>query len=186
MILRPSPQTTSRPKAFASSLKNTCITAITFSLLAFTGAYAAPHADTHSNAAAKAARVKQLESSQSGLPEDWQLYKHRYPDISLTELKQAIKKGGVTLIDASRKDTYSRGHIPGALSLPVLIEKQNIHLPARKDTLIVAYCGGPKCPAWFKAADFAHQRGYKNIRHFEGGLKAWKSDNGDLATGTTP
>ena len=39
----------------------------------------------------------------------------------------------------------------------------------------MAYCGGPGCEAWCGAADELEAKGYKNIKHYKGGLKEWKS-----------
>ena len=47
-------------------------------------------------------------------------------------------------------------------------------LPADKNALIVAYCGGPKCGAWKKAAKAAAALGYTNIKHFSGGISGWQ------------
>ena len=115
------------------------------------------------------------------LPENWKLYEKRYPSISLNKLEVAIKESEITLIDANATETYHSGHIPGALSLDQLIavEKQN-GMPKDKKSLIVVYCGGPKCTAWHKAADFAHRKGYKNIKHFKGGLKEWVEKGREL------
>ena len=40
---------------------------------------------------------------------------------------------------------------------------------------LVAYCGGPGCKAWWKGADQLEAKGYKNIKHYSGGIKEWKS-----------
>jgi len=47
-------------------------------------------------------------------------------------------------------------------------------LPKDKKTLIVAYCGNPKCKAYQAAAKAAEKLGYKNIKHFSPGIAGWK------------
>ncbi|WP_281648705.1 rhodanese-like domain-containing protein [Parendozoicomonas sp. Alg238-R29] len=117
------------------------------------------------------------------LSETWKLYNDRYPAIQLPELKKAIDDKTVTLIDANSPETYSKGHIPGALSLPALIKKEETRtLPSNKAELIVVYCGGPQCSAWFKAADYAVKQGYRTVRHYKGGLKEWKEKGESLET----
>ena len=110
------------------------------------------------------------------LPETWQVYQEKYPSISLFDLKSAIDTGIVTLIDANKPETYRKNHIPGAFSLPALIASNGDKspLPSNKNRMIVVYCGGPQCTSWFKAADYASKQGYKNIRHYSGGLKEWR------------
>ena len=47
-------------------------------------------------------------------------------------------------------------------------------MPADKNALIVAYCGGPKCSAYKRAADLASKLGYKNVKHMSAGISGWK------------
>ena len=43
-----------------------------------------------------------------------------------------------------------------------------------KNTEIVVYCGGPKCPQSRMAAEKLIKLGYENVRAYEGGLEEWK------------
>ena len=106
-------------------------------------------------------------------------YDQNYPTLPLASLKQAIIQKEVFLIDVNGMESYQKGHLPGALSFynKVLLEQ---HLPALKSYPIVVYCGGPKCPAWHKAADFARARGYSNISHFREGTKGWLQGGEEL------
>ena len=125
---------------------------------------------------------EQPKKKSALLPETYQLYKDKYPLISFFDLKTAMEDEIVTLIDANKAETYRTNHIPGALSLPALIAGTS-KPPQNKNGLLVVYCGGPQCSAWMKAADFASKQGYKNIRHFSGGLKEWRANNEKLETG---
>ncbi|MCL6269062.1 rhodanese-like domain-containing protein [Sansalvadorimonas sp. 2012CJ34-2] len=117
------------------------------------------------------------------LPESWKVYEEKYPPISIEQLTTLMANHNVTLIDANRTSTYQSGHIPGALSLVELsAENSKLHLPRNRQKLIVVYCGGPQCATWHKAADYASVKGYKNIKHFKGGLKEWKAHGKDLET----
>ena len=42
-----------------------------------------------------------------------------YPDISITELEEAISKGNVVLLDVNGSSSYEKGHIPGAIDFSV-------------------------------------------------------------------
>ena len=44
-----------------------------------------------------------------------------------------------------------------------------------KNTEIVVYCGGPKCPLSRMAAEKMVKLGYQNIRSYEGRLEEWKA-----------
>ena len=97
-----------------------------------------------------------------------------YPDISIKDLKHAITAKKVILIDANGSDSWQSGHIPGAIDFEASSEKLAKVLPADKDALIVAYCGGPKCMAYKAAAKAAEKLGYTNVKHLSAGISGWK------------
>lgn len=101
-------------------------------------------------------------------------YQARFPEIKRDELQKAITEKTVFLVDANGTDSYVTAHIPGAVNFDKAAKTFTKDLPADKSTLIVAYCGGPGCEAWCKAADKLDEMGYKNIRHYKGGIKEWK------------
>jgi rhodanese-related sulfurtransferase len=95
-------------------------------------------------------------------------------DVSHDELKTAIASGKVTLIDVNGSDRYAQGHIPGAVDYTAVKNSLTTVLPANKDALIVAYCGGPSCGAYKQAADAAIALGYTNVKHYSGGISGWE------------
>ncbi len=97
----------------------------------------------------------------------------KYPEIGLSELKAAIKKKAVFLLDANGKNTYEKNHIANAVHFGSNEDKLKEILPKDKNALIVAYCGGPMCTAWEDAAEAACEQGYTNIKHFKDGIKGW-------------
>ena len=98
-----------------------------------------------------------------------------FADITLPDLKKAIAAKDVVVIDVNSPDSYKTGHIPGAISYLAVKDDLASKLPANKDTLIVAYCGNPKCGAYAKAATAAKDLGYTNVKHFSGGIDGWKA-----------
>jgi rhodanese-related sulfurtransferase len=107
-----------------------------------------------------------------------------FPDISLAELKQHIKNGSVVLIDVNGSSSYAKGHIPGAVNFAEMgNEGLASALPADKNALIVAYCGGPRCSAYKRAAKVAVALGYTNVQHFSGGISGWKDAGLDVNKG---
>ena len=111
------------------------------------------------------------------------------PALTLKELKELqpkIKNKEVVLVDANSYATYKEGRIPGAISydenrgnLATVLEKDGY----KKDAIVVAYCGGPKCVAWKSAAEEAEKAGFKNLRHFPGGISGWKEAKLDVEKG---
>lgn len=98
----------------------------------------------------------------------------RFPEIKREELVKALKEKAVFLVDANGNESYASAHIPGAINFDKASGEFAENLPADKQALIVAYCGGPGCEAWCQAADKLEAMGYKNVRHYKGGIKEWK------------
>lgn len=96
-----------------------------------------------------------------------------YPDITIGDLEKAIKAGKVTLIDVNGKNSYKKGHIPGAVlfSNKEALAKQLSKV--KKNTLVVAYCGNPRCSAYKRGATAAAELGFKNVKHLSAGIQGW-------------
>lgn len=98
-----------------------------------------------------------------------------FPDISIADLKQAIASKSVTVIDVNGAASYANGHVPGAVDFSSSKEDLAAKLPADKNALVVAYCGGPACSAYKAAAKKAAELGYTNVKHLSAGISGWKS-----------
>lgn len=91
--------------------------------------------------------------------------------ISPSELKQALQKGDIFLVDVH---TPEQRHIKGTrLFIPYNeVEKFQDKLPQDKSALIYLYCeGGPMGNA---AAKSLYKLGYHNLINLDGGANAWK------------
>ncbi|MBN9418283.1 MAG: rhodanese-like domain-containing protein [Candidatus Eremiobacteraeota bacterium] len=97
-----------------------------------------------------------------------------FPDISQSDLQTAIKDKKVVLLDCNGSDSYKKGHIPGAIDFNAKEGEIAQVLPKDKDTMIVAYCGGPKCHAYEQGAKAVSKLGYTNVRHFSAGISGWQ------------
>lgn len=96
-----------------------------------------------------------------------------YAEVSKTELKTLVEQKAVFVVDVNSSDSFAKNHVPGAIHFGANEKDFAKMLPAKKDALIVAYCGGPQCTAWKKAATRACENGYTKIKHFKGGIKGW-------------
>ena len=96
-----------------------------------------------------------------------------YPDISIAELKKAIETKTVTVIDVNGGTSYKNGHVPGAINFAEAKDDLAAKLPADKGALVVAYCGGPSCSAYTRAANKAKELGYTNVKHLSAGISGW-------------
>ena len=97
-----------------------------------------------------------------------------YKEISVKEARELVDAKKAVFIDVNGSESFKKGRIPGALNYEDVKAKLAESLPADKDATIVAYCGGPKCKAYEKAAKAASELGYKNIRHLVAGISGWK------------
>lgn len=103
-----------------------------------------------------------------------------FPDISIADLKKAIAEKKVVVIDVNGSSSYAKGHIPGAVDFASSADNLASALPSDKDTLVVAYCGGPSCSAYKKAAQKAADLGYTNVKHLSAGISGWKKQGEQL------
>jgi rhodanese-related sulfurtransferase len=105
----------------------------------------------------------------------------QFPDVSHADLIAAIEEDRVVLLDANGTDMYQSAHIPGAYDFAALSESDSLAsvLPEDKGALIIAYCGGPGCKAYVKAAEAASDLGYTNVKHYSLGIKGWRERNSD-------
>jgi rhodanese-related sulfurtransferase len=77
------------------------------------------------------------------------------------------------LIEVLEEDEFKKGHIPGAINLPLdkLAALAKTHL--KKNDTIVVYCASYVCQASTKAARALQKMGYKKILDYEAGKKGW-------------
>lgn len=106
------------------------------------------------------------------------------PEVTTKELAAAVKTHTVVLLDCNGTDSFQKAHIPGAIDFDA--NKNNLQslLPASKDALIVAYCGGPTCPMYKAGAATAIALGYTNVKHFAGGISGWMAAKQPTASGS--
>jgi rhodanese-related sulfurtransferase len=97
-----------------------------------------------------------------------------YKEITISELQKEISNGTVGLIDVNGAKSFAKAHIPGAIDFSSKGKNLENLLPSNKDTLVVAYCGGPSCRAYLRGAKAASELGYKNVRHLSAGISGWK------------
>jgi rhodanese-related sulfurtransferase len=103
-----------------------------------------------------------------------------YPDVSIKDVKALSQSKKAVIIDVNGTESYQSGHVPGALNYDAIKKDLATKLPADKDALIVAYCGGPKCMAYQQAAKAATTLGYKNVKHMSAGIAGWKEAGAPL------
>jgi rhodanese-related sulfurtransferase len=89
------------------------------------------------------------------------------------ELLRRVKRGEVTVLDVRPAEEYRAGHIPGALSIPVVELKARLK-ELSKDREIVAYCRGPYCVMAVDAVALLRRKGFRAQR-MEQGVVDWRA-----------
>lgn len=119
----------------------------------------------------------EMKKKKSGAAASACMNDETFPDLSKAELQALVDSQGAFIIDVNAKDSYEKTKIPGAIHFGSNKKKLGTLLPENKDSLIVAYCGGPSCTAWKEAARAACKLGYKNVKHFKGGITGWNQSD---------
>jgi rhodanese-related sulfurtransferase len=97
------------------------------------------------------------------------------------ELLRRVRAGQVTVIDVRPSEEYEAGHIPHAISVPLLdLKKRLRELPKGRE--IVAYCRGPYCVMALDAVDLLREKGFRAHR-MEHGVVEWRARGGRVDVG---
>jgi len=101
--------------------------------------------------------------------------------IRYEEVQAAMAKAETVVIDVRTTKAYNKGHIPGAMSVPLpTIRGNDSRLTgARK---IIVYAGGWTDPLSVAGAKRLIALGYDNVYEFKGGTDVWTDSGGRLVT----
>ena len=94
-------------------------------------------------------------------------------EVSVSEAKGMLDKGGYLFLDCREPNEFKMGHIPGAMNIARgLLEFQIDKKVPDKDAKIIVYCksGGRGC----LGACTLCRMGYKNVSNMAGGWMAWE------------
>jgi rhodanese-related sulfurtransferase len=94
-------------------------------------------------------------------------------EVTVSEAKELLDKGGYLFLDCREPKEYKMGHIPGAVNIPRgLLEFKIPKKVPDKSVNIVMYCkkGGRGC----LAACTLCRMGYENVVNMDGGWLAWE------------
>lgn len=102
---------------------------------------------------------------------------------TVTEVAAILKRKEVVFVfDANSRDSYLRGHIPGARW--VQYDAVTVAtLPASKDAKLIFYCFNPLCGASPLAAKKAVSLGYRNVWLMPEGIAGWRKAGLAVASG---
>jgi len=99
------------------------------------------------------------------------------------DVHEALSEGAdFVLFDVRSPAMYAKGHIPGAINLPLgkMIESKLVSWP--EDTLFVTYCAGPHCHGAARGALRLAQL-QRPVKIMAGGITGWQDENFSLVGG---
>ncbi len=96
-------------------------------------------------------------------------------DTGHDELQKALSEGSVAVVDVREPHEFAGGHIPGAVNLPLSRFKPN-QLPVGKAPVLICQVGGRSGAALRQA----HAAGATHVRHYPGGMNAWRARGGEV------
>lgn len=95
------------------------------------------------------------------------------PRISIDELKMLIDKQAVLVIDVRDRDSYAKGHIPGAVNVDYTLVFQQADRFKDEKRTIVTYCACAREMTSARAAVDLAQKGIPGARALVGGWDEW-------------
>jgi rhodanese-related sulfurtransferase len=100
------------------------------------------------------------------------------PKVGMQDLLKAMKRSEL-LIDARTKQDYEKGHIDGAINIPVNSSPEEIKrvmspFPATKR--IIVYCQSSRCGFAKNIVQKLFRQGFQNVLLFQGGWEQWQQE----------
>lgn len=95
------------------------------------------------------------------------------PSDVYTDLKN--NSAEIIVIDARTQETYSQGHVPGAINLPWRKIDSSSTAAMPRDKVLVTYCDGIHCNASTKAAMRLAALGFK-VKEMLDGMQGWQRE----------
>lgn len=105
--------------------------------------------------------------------------------VTVAEVAAMLEKNETVFVfDANGRESYLKGHIPGAQWIQYDVVT-SADLPESKDAKLVFYCYNPLCGASPLAAKKAVSLGYRNVWLLPEGITGWREANLPVVSGAT-
>jgi rhodanese-related sulfurtransferase len=110
---------------------------------------------------------------------------HPVSVLSLSEVRALMDgKESVYIYDANDRDSYLKGHIPGAR----WVQHNGVtaaQLPPARDAKLIFYCYNPLCGASEQAAAHAISLGFRNVWRMPEGIQGWREAKMPVVAGAS-
>jgi rhodanese-related sulfurtransferase len=96
--------------------------------------------------------------------------------IHLQEAQRLFETGSALFLDSRNAYDYDRGHIKGAMNIPLKEWENAKHRleSLSKDHPFVVYCDGAECNSSIELAAKLYAAGFTNVKIFFGGWREWE------------
>ena len=99
-------------------------------------------------------------------------HREQFEKVTLEELQGRLKKKDIVLLDVRPVQEYRSGHLPGAISMPLIdLGERMDELP--KGSQIAVYCRGPYCVYADQALELLSEQKF-NVARLEEGVIEWQ------------
>lgn len=103
--------------------------------------------------------------------------------VDFPEVYEVWKDGSSVFVDGRTAAAFKRGHIPGAINLPVgEVTKRLSVLPHDKNVRLTVYCGSISCPLSYQLLKQLKRHEYTNVQIFQRGVEGWQEFGYPLQT----
>lgn len=96
--------------------------------------------------------------------------------ITLPEVEELWHNQKAVIVDSRPVSEFRRGHVPGAISVPLEEVKGGNYDPLERLTTakpLIIYCEGGDCLTSLTLARLLYGRGFRDLRVFSGGWAEW-------------
>jgi rhodanese-related sulfurtransferase len=105
--------------------------------------------------------------------------------LSLNEVRALMdRKEALYIYDANDRESYLKGHIPGARWVQYNAVTA-VELPPAKDAKLIFYCYNPQCGASDQAAAQAISLGFRNVWRMPEGIQGWRAAKMPIVAGAS-
>jgi rhodanese-related sulfurtransferase len=112
---------------------------------------------------------------------------HPVSVLSLSEVRALIDRKEpvpVYIYDANDRESYLKGHIPGARWVHYNAVTA-AELPPAKDAKLIFYCYNPQCGASDQAAAHAISLGFRSVWRMPEGIQGWRAAKMPIVAGAS-
>jgi rhodanese-related sulfurtransferase len=94
-------------------------------------------------------------------------------------LKEMMASGNAMLVDVRQPEDYAKGHIPGAVNIPIRELAKNLDKLPTDKPVVLSCASGLRCTIGTTSLQIL---GYDNVRTFFPSYKGWTEANGEVST----